>query len=99
MPLSSPVKPPRPVHAAHIRHEVQSFAVPDDSQVADLTLADFWKELDYRSDDFKNYHLSKPLERDSWRPKEDFGLYMNEISKKICDDYKLGVYLLKSLVV
>ena len=87
------------VHGAHVHREVQSFAAPEDSEDPGLTLADFWKELDYRSDDFKNYHLSKPLERDSWRPKEDFGLYMNEISKSICESGNLGAYLLKSLVV
>ena len=88
-----------PIVHAHVHREEQSFAIPDDPEDLGLTLADFWKELDYRSDDFKNYHLSKPLERDSWRPKEDFGLYMNEISKSTCDSCNLGAYLLKSLVI
>lgn len=74
----------------NIRLKVQSFAVPD--ELENLSLADFWKELDYKPEDFKYYHLS-----DDWHPKEDFGIYMNEISKSIFDD--LGAYLLKSLVV
>jgi hypothetical protein len=88
----SPVKPPRPVHAAHVRREVQSFVVPDNPG---LTLADFWKELDYSPEDFKDYHLS-----DHWSPKEDFGQYMNEISESLFESFDLGgAYLLKSLVI
>ena len=83
-----------PVVHAPVRREVQSFAVQDDPEDLGLTLTDFWKELDYRSDDFKGYHLS-----DHWRPKEDFDRYVNEISKSICESGNLGAYLLKSLVV
>ena len=83
---SSPLRPGGRVYAPQIRAEVQSFALPDDFD--NLSLADFWKELDYRPEDFKDYHLS---DHRDWRPKEDFGEYMNEISKKIFDD--LGAYL------
>ena len=79
------------VHAAHVRREVQYFAVPDDLEDPGLTLTDFWKVLDYRSDDFKDYHPS-----DHWHPKEDFGRYMNDISKSICESCNLGAHLLKS---
>ena len=79
-----------PVAHAHVRRELEVQS-PDDPDDLGLTLTDFWKMLDYRSDDFKDYHLS-----DHWRPKEDFGRYMNEISKSICDSCNLGAYLLKS---
>lgn len=74
---SSPVKQPSQVHAAHVREEVQAFSVPDPNS---LTLAEFWKELRYRPQDFEDYHLS-----DHWDPKDNFGDYMNEISKKILE--------------
>jgi hypothetical protein len=45
----------------------------------------------YSLEDFKDYHLSN-----HWRPKEDFGDYINEISERVLT---FGVYLLKSLVV
>ena len=92
MSFSSPVKRSGPVHAPHHRQDVQSFAVPKNSK--NPTLAGFWKELDYSPEDFEDYHLS-----DNWRPKEDFGDYMNEISESICESLDLGAYLLKSLVV
>jgi hypothetical protein len=87
---SSPVKSGGQVYAPQLRADIQSFAVPDEFE--DLSLADFWKVLDYRPEDFKDYHLS-----DHWHPKDDFGEYMNEISKSVFDG--LGAYLLKSLVV
>jgi hypothetical protein len=92
--MFSPVKPPRLVHAAHVRREVQSFVVPDDPEDPGLTLADFWKELNYSPEDFKDYDLS-----DHWSPKKDFGQYMNEISESLFESFDLGAYLLKSLVV
>ena len=65
-----------------------SFVVPDHEE---LTLAEFWNELDCSPEDFKDHHLGN-----DWRPKEDFGDYMNEISANIFD---LGAYLWNSLVV
>ena len=53
------------------------------------TLAEFWNELNYSPDDFKDHHLS-----DHWRPKEDFGDYMNEISQSIFKSFNFGAYLL-----
>jgi len=82
---SSPVKPGGHVYAPQSRAEVQSFALPD--VFKHLSLADYWKKLNYRPEDFNDYHLS---DRD-WHPKEDFGEYMNKISKRISDD--LGAYL------
>ena len=55
----------------------------------ELTLAEFWNELDYSPEEFKDRHLS-----DHWRPKEDFGDYMNEISANIFKSFDFGVYLL-----
>jgi hypothetical protein len=92
MSFSSPVKRSGPVHAPHHRPDVQSFVVPDDSE--NLTLDAFWDELDYSPEDFEDYHLC-----DNWNPKEDFGNYMNEISKSIYENIDLGAYLLKPLVV
>ena len=60
----------------------------------ELTLAEFWNELDYSLEDFKDHHLS-----DHWRPQEDFGDYMNEISANIFKSSDLGAYLLNSLVI
>ena len=60
----------------------------------ELTLAEFWNELDYSPDEFKDHHLSN-----HWRPKEDFRDYMNEISASIFRSSDLGAYLLNSLVV
>ena len=71
--------------------QVSSFLDPD---CEELTLAEFWNELDYSPEDFKDHHLS-----DHWRPKEDFGDYMNEISASIFRSSDLGAYLLNSLVV
>ena len=91
--FSSPIKPLRPNHAAHVRHEVQTFVVPDHEQ--ELTVAEFWKELDYKPKDFKQYHLS-----DSWCPKKDFQKYMNDISERIFASFPdLGAYLSKSSIV
>jgi hypothetical protein len=75
------VKSGGPVYTPQLRVKVQSFVVPNEH--GNLSLADFWKELDYKPEDFKDYHLS-----DDWHPKEleDFGKYMNEISKSIFDD-------------
>ena len=71
--------------------QVSSFLDPD---CEELTLAEFWNELNYSPEDFKDHHLS-----DHWRPKEDFGDYMNEISASIFRSSDLGAYLLNSLVV
>ena len=46
---SSPLKPGGQVYAPQLRADVQSFAVPDGLE--SLSLADFWKELDYRPED------------------------------------------------
>lgn len=51
--------------------QVPSFVAPDR---AELTLGEFWNELDYSLEDFKDHHLSN-----DWRPNEDFEDYMNEI--------------------
>ena len=72
--------------------QVSSFVVPDHKE---LTLGEFWNELDYNPEDFKDHHLSD----DHWRPKEDFGNYMNVISTDIFKSFDFGVYLLKSFVV
>jgi hypothetical protein len=82
---SSPVKSGGPLYAPQLRADVQSFAVPNEFE--DLSLADFWKVLDYRPEDFKDSYLS-----DHWDPKDDFGEYMNEISRTIFNN--LGAYLL-----
>ena len=79
---------------AVLKLEVESFAVPDESK--DLTLAEFWNELDYGPKDFNDHHLSK----DDWNPEEDFGEYMNEISRRIFDSFNFGTYyqLISSIV-
>jgi hypothetical protein len=96
MSLSSPVKKSlQPIHAPHVRQEVQSFVVP--KYVKKLTLVGFWQELEYSPEDFKNHNHRLS---DHWRPKEDFGDYMNEISGSMLKYFTaLGEYLLKSLVV
>lgn len=71
--------------------QVSSFVVPDHEELA---LAEFWNELDYSPEDFKDHHFS-----DHWRSKEYFGDYMNEISESIFKSSDLGAYLLKLLVV
>ena len=72
--------------------QVSSFVVPDHEE---LTLGEFWNELDYSPEDFKDHHLSD----NHWRPIENFGNYMNVISTDIFKSFDLGVYLLKSFVV
>ena len=70
---------------------VASYLVPDHEE---LTLDEFWNELDYSPEDFKDHHLSN-----HWRPNEDFGDYMNEISANIFKSFDLGAYLFNLLVV
>ena len=78
-------------HPAYSAMQVPAFI---DSDHEELTLAEFWNELDYSPEDFKDHHLSN-----HWRPKEDFGDYMNEISTNIFKSFGLGAYPLNSLVV
>lgn len=91
--MSSPVKRSGPVHAAHVRAEVQSLGVRDKTKK--LTLAEFWNKLDCSPKEFRDYHLSN----NDWNPKEDFGEYMNEISMSILDGFNIGAYQLISSIV
>ena len=60
------------------------------------TLAEFWNELNYSPEDFKDHHLNK----DNWNPKKDFGEYMNQISWSVFDSFDSGAYyqLISSIV-
>ena len=79
-----------------LKPKVESFAVPDEPK--ELTLAEFWNELDYSPKDFNDHHLQ--VSKDDWNPKEDFGEYMNEISRSIFESFDFGEYyqLISSIV-
>jgi len=83
---SSPIKPLRPNHAAHSRQEVQTFVVPAYEQ--EITLDQFWIELDYQPEEFRQHKLS-----DGYRPKDDFQEYVEKISKRMLGSCGLGVCL------
>ena len=50
--MSSPIKRPRPIFAAHKRDEVEKFAIS--GQVQEITLENFWQELCYEEGEFYN---------------------------------------------
>ena len=70
--MSSPVKRPRPIFAAHKRDEVEKFAIS--GQVQEITLENFWQELGYEEGEFYK-GISKA--------KLNFKRYMNAASSRI----------------
>ncbi|KAF8804271.1 hypothetical protein BYT27DRAFT_7107756 [Phlegmacium glaucopus] len=81
--ISPPIKLLRPNHAAHSCQEVQQFVVPEYEQ--EITLKQFWKELYYKPEKFKQQKLS-----DRYHPKDDFKEYMEEISKRMHGSCRLA---------
>jgi hypothetical protein len=70
--MSSPIKRPRPIFAAHKRDEVEKFAIS--GQVQEITLENFWQELCYEEGEFYNGIL---------KVKFNFKRYMNAASSRI----------------
>lgn len=89
---SSPIKPLRPNYAPHSCQEVQTFIIPEYKHK--ITPEQFWKELDYNLEDFRQQKFS-----DGYCPKDDFKEYMERISKRMHESCGLGACLRRLLSI